>query len=80
MVDIAAHDNIGNNTILNRNERRAMASVLHNACMVNGVKVNILSAIEMTCESLKRIILGVTNEQLVLPIVLPLEKMEGITE
>lgn len=54
--------------------------MLHNACVVNGTKVNLLSAIDLMCESLKRIILDDSNESLVLPTILPIEKMEGITE
>ena len=65
---------------LSKNERREIAGVLHNACVVNGTKVNLLSAIDLMCESLKRIILDDSNESLVLPTILPIEKMEGITE
>lgn len=58
----------------------AMANVLHNACMVNNSKVSVLSAIDLTCESLKRIILDKSEEKLVLPVVLPVETIEGVTE
>lgn len=80
IVDIVAHENIGSNIQLSPNERKAMAHVLHNACMINGVKVNILSAIDMMVESLKRIILDKASESLYLPVILPIESMEGITE
>ncbi len=80
MVDIVAHDNIGSNIQLSKNERREIAHVLHNACMVDGVKVNVMSAIDMMVESLKRIILDNSSEKLILPTVLPVESMEGITE
>ncbi len=53
---------------------------LHNACLVNGTKVNVIVAIDMMVESLKRIILDDSEEELVLPILLPIEQMEGITE
>ena len=55
-------------------------NVLHNACMIDGAKVNVMSAIDMMVESLKRIILDDSDEILILPIVLPIESMEGITE
>jgi hypothetical protein len=42
--------------------------------------VNILSAIDLTIESLKRILLKETEEELKLPRVIPIESMEGITE
>ena len=80
MVDIVEHDNIGSNIQLSKNERREIAHVLHNACMVDGVKVNVMSAIDMMVESLKRIILDNSSEKLILPTVLPVESMEGITE
>ncbi len=80
MVDIVAHDNIGSNIQLSKNERREIAHVLHNAYMIDGVKVNVMSAIDMMVESLKRIILDNRDEKLILPTVLPIESMEGITE
>lgn len=48
--------------------------------MVDEVKVNVMSAIDMMVEILKRIILDNSSEKLILPIVLPVESMEGITE
>ena len=47
---------------------------------MDGIKVNVMSAIDMMVESLKRIILDDSGEKLVLPVVLPIESMEGITE
>ena len=70
-MDIVAHDNIGSNVQLSKNERRAIAHVLHNACMMDGAKVNVMSAIDMMVESLKRIILDKSNEKLMLPVILP---------
>ena len=60
--------------------RSLVSYVLHNACMVDGMKVNVLSAIDMMSESLKRIVLDKSEEKLQLPIILPVESMEGITE
>lgn len=60
--------------------RDGLAHVLHNACMIDGAKVNVMSAIDMMVESLKRIILDDGDEKLILPIVLLIESMEGITE
>lgn len=80
IVDIVVHDNIGSNVQLSKNERRAIAHVLHNACMMDGAKVNVMSAIDMMVESLKRIILDKSNEKLMLPVILPVESLEGITE
>ncbi len=79
-VDLVAHDNIGSNVILTKNERKALAHTLHNACIMDGVKINIMSAIELTVLSLKRIILDKTNENLLLPLIIPVENMEAISE
>lgn len=80
IVDVVAHENIGTNTQLTKNERRELAHILHNACSVNGTKVNVMSSIDMMVESLKRIILDKGDEPLLLPTVLPVESLEGITE
>lgn len=48
--------------------------------MMDGIKVNLMSAIDMMVESLKRIILDKSNEKLMLPVILPVESLEGITE
>ena len=48
--------------------------------MIDGIKVNVMSVVDMMVESLKRIILDDSDEKLILPIVLPIESMEGITE
>lgn len=80
IVDLVAHENIGSNIQLNKSERRELSHVLFNACMVDGVKVNVMSAIDMTVESLKRIILENSSEKIKLPVIIPIEDMESITE
>ncbi len=80
MVDLVAIEHLGTNERLNKAERRALACVLHNACMVGGTKMNILSAITEMCESLKRILYDGSDEDLQLPVILPIERMDGITE
>lgn len=80
IVDVVAHENIGSNVQLSKSERKSISHVLHNACIINGMKVNVMSAIDMMVESLKRIILDKSEEQLQLPLILPIESMEGITE
>ncbi len=42
--------------------------------------MNVMSAVDMMTESLKRIILRESSEKLTLPTILPVESMEGITE
>ena len=48
--------------------------------MIDGIKINVMSAIDIMVESLKRIILGQSDEKLMLPQILPIESLEGITE
>ena len=80
IVDLIAHNNIASNIKLAKSERRELAGVLHNACIVDGVKVSVMSSIDIMVESLKRIILDASIEKLKLPMILPIESLEGITE
>lgn len=80
MVDLVAHANIGSNIMLSKIERRELAHILHNACIIDGTKVNIMTAIDIMVESLKRIILDKSDEVLKLPVIIPMESLEGITE
>lgn len=80
IVDLVAHRNIGSNVQLSKIERRDLAHVLHNACIMDDIKVNVMSAIDIMVESLKRIILDNSMENLKLPLIIPIEDMEGITE
>jgi len=80
IVDLVAYENIGSNVQLSKIERKELAHVLHNACVVDDMKVNVMSAIDIMVESLKRIILENASESLKLPVIIPIEDMEGITE
>jgi len=80
MVDQVAYYNLGPNEHLNKIERKNLSGVLFNACMIGKTKTNIISAIELMCESLKRIILDDSEENLKLPTILAIEKKEDITE
>ena len=80
MVDLVAASHIGRNIKRNKAERKSLIHVLYNACMVNELKINVLSAIELMCESLKRIVGDSSEERLTLLHILPVESLEGITE
>lgn len=80
IVDIVSHENIGSNVQLSKNERKSIAHVIHNACIIDKAKINVMSAIDIMVESLKRIILDKSYEELKLPLILPIESLEGITE
>ena len=47
--------------------------------IVDGTKLNLISAIELMSESYKRILMHESEEQLALPVILPVESMEGIS-
>ena len=57
IVDLVVHDNVGYSIRLSKSERRELAHVLHNACKVDDMKVNVMVFIDIMVESLKRIIL-----------------------
>ena len=75
IVDVTVFQNQGESILLSRKERHDIAHVLHNACIVDRMKINIQSAIDAMCESLKRIILNDSNEELLLPNILPIESL-----
>lgn len=80
IVDLTAHENIGSNVRLTKAERHSLASVLHNACSIDGAKVSVMSSIDIMVESLRRITLGSPQEELKIPFILPVEPMKGVTE
>ena len=46
-MDIVAHNNIGSNIQLSKNERREITHVLHNTCVIDGIKDNVMPAIDI---------------------------------
>ena len=80
IVDLVVHENVSSSIRLSKTERRELAHVLHNACKVDEMKVNVMASIDIMVESLKRIILDNSSEKLKLPLILPVESLEGITE
>ena len=80
MVDLVAHNNMASNVRLTKSERKELAHVLHNACIIDGMKVSLMSAIDIMVESLKRIILDESKEKIKLPVIIPIESLEGVVE
>ncbi len=80
IVDLTAYSNPAQNQKLSKEERYIMAHVLHNACLMDKRKVSILSGIECMVESLKRIMVDKSDEDLKLPTVIPIESFERIKE
>lgn len=79
MVDLIAFYNVDSNVILTKKQRNVLAHVIHNACRMNGDKINILTGIERMVDSVKRIICS-DRGQLLLPITIPIESMELLNE
>lgn len=80
MVDLLIYNNLRANTKLGKNERFNISNVLHNACMLNGKKTNILASIDIVCNQIKDIILYDKNIELNLPILIPIEKCQLLSE
>ena len=79
-VDLLAKKTESESVRLSKEERREMSSILYNACICDNTKISITTAVDMMVESLKRIIMDDSNEELVLPRVLPIEILEGVSE
>ena len=79
MVDVIAHSIVGSNTRLSTEQRRRLACVLHNACLIDGQKTTILAAIDVMTVSLKQSVMEGKNI-LKVPTILPVEELSLITE
>ena len=80
MVDIVAHDIVSSQTNLSREQRRQLTLVLHNACMINGEKNTISNGINIMIQSFKTAIEQNDADLIKLPDILPVEKIEVISE
>ncbi|MBO4638695.1 MAG: type II CRISPR-associated endonuclease Cas1 [Treponema sp.] len=80
MVDVVAHDIVSSQTNLSREQRKQLTLVLHNACMINGEKNTISNGINIMIQSFKTAIEENNAELIKLPDILPVEKIEVISE
>ena len=80
MVDVVAHDIVSSQTNLSREQRKHLTLVLHNACMINGEKNTISNGINIMIQSFKTAIEENNADLLKLPDILPVEKIEVISE
>ena len=78
MVDVTAVTMEGTSIRLTHPERAQLAQVLHNGCILDGSKQTTLTAIQLSAESLKRIIVEQSDEALLLPTILPPEPYGGV--
>lgn len=75
MVDI-----VSSQINLSREQRRQLTLVLHNACMINGEKNTISNGINIMIQSFKTAIEQNDADLIKLPDILPVEKIEVISE
>ena len=80
MVDVVAHDIVSSQTNLSREQRKLLTLVLHNACMINGEKNTISNGINIMIQSFKTAIEENNVELIKLPDILPIEKIDVISE
>ena len=80
MVDLVAHDIVSSQTNLSREQRKQLTLVLHNACMINGEKNTISNGINIMIQSFKNAIEKNNADLIKLPDILPVEKIEVISE
>lgn len=80
MVDVIAIQDPGTTNVLNAKKRRELAAVLHNVCLINGVKVPVLTGIETMVNSIRNRIVSNGSGDIQLPILLPIEVIDAIKE
>ena len=80
MVDVVAHDIVSSQVNLSREQRKTLALILHNACFINGEKNTISNGINIMIQNFKQAIEENNVELLKLPDILPVEKIEVISE
>ena len=80
MVDVVAHDIVSSQTNLTREQRKQLTLVLHNAGMINGEKNTISNGINIMIQSFKTAVEKNNADLIKLPDILPVEKIEVISE
>ena len=79
MVDLIACSVVRSNVILTKSQRRELAHVIYNACRIGNTKLYCLAAIDVVEEELRSCI-ACEKDQILLPVVLPVESLEPVTE
>lgn len=78
-VDMVAYLVAGETTQLDRSQRRKLAEVVLQAVLIKGKKVNINTAIGIMVEDLRSFYCG-DSEEIALPSILPVEKIDTVRE
>ncbi|NLC75179.1 MAG: type II CRISPR-associated endonuclease Cas1 [Clostridiales bacterium] len=79
MVDLLVYGSQYQSIILDKDERRRLALILHSACSIKGSKVSVMSGIGTMVQSFKHLLLN-ENDALNLPDILPFELIDTVTE
>lgn len=79
MVDLIACSVVRPNAILTKPQRRELAHVLYNACRIGNTKLSCLAAIDAVVEELRSYI-ACEKDEISLPVLLPIESIEPVTE
>ena len=80
MADLVAHENVGAQVLLNKSERRELANVLHNACIIDGCETSVQSGINLMVAGYKRCVFEGKSSPFRLPTVKPIELINEIKE
>lgn len=82
MVDIIANRVANTNIELTKNQRYDLARVLHNACVIDNKKTNILISIDLMINSIRNFISNDNAKisEILLPTILLEETIEILTE
>ena len=82
MIDIIASRVANSNIELNKSQRYDLAHVLHNACIIENKKTNILISIDLMINSIRNYISNnnAKIQDVLLPTIIPEESMEIMTE
>lgn len=80
MVDIVAPQIIGTSTWLSKEQRHALANVLHHACIMNGRETTILKAITLMVDSFRRAVTCSNPNSLELPTLINIKYLSEVIE
>lgn len=58
MVDLVAHEIVSSSVWLSKEQRRKLAGVLHNVCMIDGKKTTVLAGIDIMTDSMRESVLA----------------------
>lgn len=79
-VDVIAVKDPGSSLILGRKRRKELAAVLYHACSIDGVKMLVSNGIGEMVASIRRILVDKDDTKIKLPLLLPVEVLDPVSE